>query len=68
MSLLGTYTTKELTVWAVVFNKTVIDTHIGPPETYQNDEFDVALVQYSNDRGFPSVGDIWDGERFRKNA
>ena len=68
MSLLDTYRQKELTIWAVVLNKMVIDTHIGPAEIYRNDEFDVALVQYSKDRGYPSVGDIWDGERFRKNA
>ena len=65
------FTAKELTVWAVVINKIVAATHVGPPELYNNplsEEYDISLIQFSQDRGFPKIGDLWDGERFRKSA
>lgn len=71
MNLLDDFKSKELSIWAVVIGKAVIDTHVGHPELYVSrfpDEIDVKLIQYSHERGFPKKGDIWDGERFRKNV
>jgi hypothetical protein len=68
MDLLKNFTNKELTVWAVVVDNIVVNQHIGPAETYNNplsEIVDIKLIQYSDGRGFPKTGDIWDGERFR---
>ena len=58
---------KEVGVWAVVLNGYVIDTHIGHPEMYVSpfpDEFNISLIQHSNERGVSKVGSIWNGEKF----
>lgn len=66
--LLDNFTAKELTVWAVIVNKIVMATHVGPAETYSHplsEAVDISLVQFSDERGFAKLGDIWDGQKFR---
>ena len=66
--LLDNFTAKELTVWAVIVDKIVVATHIGPAETYSHplsEAVEISLVQFSDERGFARVGDIWDGQKFR---
>lgn len=57
----------EIGVWAVVVNNRVVANHIGHPETYANpwaEEFNISLVQHSNERGRPKIGSTWTGDRF----
>ena len=68
INMIDKYSAKELTVWAVVVDKIVVATHIGPPEDYSHplsEQINISLIQFSDTRGFASLGDIWDGERFR---
>lgn len=67
-TLIDEFKFSELTVWAVVVNNIVVAVHTGPPELYKHplsEVLNIKLIEYSDGRGFPKVGDIWDGERFR---
>lgn len=65
--MIDTLKLKEIGVWAVVLNGFVIANHIGHPEMYVSpfpDDFNISLIQHSNERGVAKIGNRWNGEKF----